>query len=296
MVNAIAPDSGALGQPAVLRVLLGAQLRRLREASEITRDDAAYQIRASGSKISRIELGRVGVKERDLADLLTLYGVSSEPERQAMLALARQANQPGWWHKYSDVIPHWFVSYLGLEAATVSIETFEVQFVPGLLQTRDYARAVTALGLEPTNGFEVEERVELRMQRQAMFARPEGPSLRAVVDEAVLRRPIGGRQVMRDQIGALIEASQQPRVTLQVVPFEAGGHAASGGPFTILRFHDPDLQDFVYVEQATTALYIDERKDVDVYGQAMSKLRDQAASPQRTLEILTEIERSFAAA
>ena len=183
---------GPTGGPTVLRMLLGAHLRRLREARGVTREDAGWEIRSSESKISRMELGRVGFKERDVADLLTLYGLDDPEERDRLLALARDANTPGWWHRYGDVLPGWFQSYLGLEAAASLIRTYEVQFVPGLLQTREYARAVVLLGHGRAPAEEVERRVDLRMARQELLTRADPPQLWAVVDEAALRRPIGG--------------------------------------------------------------------------------------------------------
>jgi hypothetical protein len=273
----------------VLRILLGAQLRRLREAKGVTRESAGWEIRASESKISRMELGRVGFKERDVADLLSLYGVRDEEERTALLALARDANVPGWWHKYGDVLPSWFQSYLGLETAAALIRTYEVQFVPGLLQTKEYARAVILLGHAGAQPDEIERRVSLRMYRQELFARPQPPQLWAVVDEAALRRPIGGPKVMRAQIEALIEATRQPGVRLQVIPFQTGGHAAAGGAYTILRFADQELPDVVYVEQLTSAIYLDKREDVDHYAAAMERLCVEAEPPGRTPEILANV-------
>ena len=170
-----APGSG----PTVLRMLLGTQLRRLREGKGISREDAGWEIRASGSKISRMELGRVSFKERDVADLLTLYGVNDAHEREALLSLARQANNPGWWHHFGDILPGWFQSYLGLEAAATLIRTYEIQFVPGLLQTPEYARAVIMLGHAGANADEIDRRVELRRQRQQLLNRPHPPQLRA---------------------------------------------------------------------------------------------------------------------
>jgi transcriptional regulator with XRE-family HTH domain len=284
--------SGVSG-PTVLRILLGSQLRRLREDKGVTREDAGYTIRASGSKISRIELGRVGFKERDVADLLTLYGIVDEEERSVLLALAREANAPGWWHKYTDVLPSWFQAYVGLEAAASLIRTYEVQFVPGLLQTEDYARAVISLGHAAASAEEVARRVSLRMTRQQLLTKPEAPRLWAVVDEAALRRPIGGPEVMRAQLRHLIAATKRPNVTLQVIPFGFGGHAAAGGPFSILRFPDQSLPDVVYVEQLTSALYLDKRDDVDTYLHAMERLCVEADSPSRTTKtldrLLTEI-------
>ncbi len=188
------------GGPTVRRILLGSQLRRLREAREITRDQAGYAIRASESKISRMELGRVPFKERDVADLLTLYQVTDDAERAPLLALANAANVPGWWHRYGDVLADWFQPYLGLEEAASIVRTYEVQFVPGLLQTPGYARAVIAVGNPGAPAAEIERRAAMRMARQEVLTRPAPPRLWAVIDEAALRRPIGGAAVMRAQL------------------------------------------------------------------------------------------------
>ena len=278
------PGSG----PTVLRMLLGSQLRRLREAKGVTRDDAGYTIRASGSKISRMELGRVSFKERDVEDLLDLYGVDEE-EAQALVALAKQANSPGWWHKYGDVLPDWFQVYVGLEEAAALIRLYEVQFVPGLLQTADYARAVVALGQPGASAEEVARRVSLRIARQDLLRKPGAPRLWAIVDEAALRRPIGGREVMRAQLERLIEVTREPNITLQVVPFSSGGHAAEGGAFTILRFPEVDLPDVVYVEQLTSSLYLDKRDDVERYTEVMERLSVESESPEHTTEILSKM-------
>jgi hypothetical protein len=277
------------GGPTVLRMLLGNHLRRLREAAGVTREDAGWEIRSSESKISRMELGRVGFKERDVADLLTLYGLDDDEERTRLLALAREGNTQGWWHRYGDVLPGWFQSYLGLEAAAALIRSYEVQFVPGLLQTPEYATAVVMLGHGRARPEEIERRVHLRIARQRVLSQPKPPQLWAVVDEAALRRPIGGAQVMRDQLEALIEATKLPTVRLQVIPFHVGGHAAAGGSFTILRFPDQDLPDVVYIEQLTSALYLDKRDDVDHYAAAMERLCVEAEPPDRTADVLRGI-------
>jgi hypothetical protein len=288
------PEGGASGGPTVLRMLLGAHLRRLREAQGVTREDAGWEIRSSESKISRLELGRVGFKERDVADLLTLYGVDDSEERTRLMALAREANNPGWWHRFGDVLPNWFQSYLGLEAAAALIRTYEVQFVPGLLQTREYARSVVLLGHGRAKAEEIDRRVELRMQRQQILHRENPPRLWMVVDEAALRRPIGGLDVMRGQVEALLEInSSLPHVRLQVIPFNAGGHAAAGGAFTILRFPDEDLPDVVYIEQLTSALYLDKRDDVDLYAEAMERLCVEARPPADTAKVLEDIRKEL---
>lgn len=288
-VTTAGQEGGPSSGPTVLRMLLGAHLRRLREAEGVSREDAGWEIRSSESKISRMELGRVSFKERDVADLLTLYGLTDQEERGRLLTLAREANNPGWWHRYGDVLPSWFQSYLGLEAAASLIRTYEVQFVPGLLQTRDYARAVVLLGHGHAPAAEIERRVSLRMARQQLLTRSNPPQLWAVVDEAALRRPVGGHDVMRAQIESLIDATTLPNVRLQVIPFFAGGHAAAGGAFSILRFPDQDLPDVVYIEQLTSALYLDKRDDVDHYVAAMETLCVEAESPDRTVEVLTDI-------
>ncbi len=279
------------GGPTVLRILLGAHLRRLREKSGLSTEEAGYEIRGSHSKISRMELGRVGFKERDVADLLTLYGVDDPVERDSLLELAREANTPGWWHRYGDVLPGWFETYLGLEGAATLLRTFEVQFVPGLMQTEDYARAVVRLGYAEAEASddEVERRVRLRMTRQERFTEPSAPTLWAVLDEAVLRRPLGGREVMRDQIQHLIDMTSMPNVTLQIVPFGAVEQVAVGGPFTILRFSEPGLSDVVYMEQLTSALYLDKPTDVDIYMRTMNSLCIAATRPDDTVPFLKQI-------
>jgi transcriptional regulator with XRE-family HTH domain len=281
------------GGPTVLRMLLGIQLRRLREAKGISPEKAGYEIRASRSKISRVEHGRVGFKERDVADLLTLYGVTDEKERERMLTLARHANNQGWWAKYDDILPDWFESYVGLEQATSLIRTYELQFVPGLFQSEDYARGVTILGHRAASPREIERRVGLRMHRQELLYVDEPPRIWAVIDESALRRPVGGRDVMRAQLKHLIEVSQLPHVTLQVMPFSQGGHPAAGGSFTILRFAEPDLPDIVYIEQLTSALYLDRRDEADNYMEVMNRLSAEADTPADTASLLNKIMKSL---
>ncbi|MFF4414748.1 helix-turn-helix domain-containing protein [Streptosporangium sp. NPDC001559] len=277
------------GSPTILRILLGTQLRRLRVARGVSREDAGYAIRASHAKISRLELGRVGFKERDVADLLTLYGVIDPADRDPLLALARQANAPGWWHKYGDLLPGWFQVYVGLEEAASVVRSYEVQFVPGLLQSADYARAVIMLVHGTASAEEIDRRVSLRLARQERLGRPNAPILWAVVDEAVLRRPIGGPQVMAAQLDHLLRVTELPNVRLQIMPFHRGGHAAAGGPFSILRFPDKDLPDVVYMEQLTSALYVEKREETDHYTQVMDSLCVQAYSVSDSRRFLGEL-------
>ena len=277
------------GGPTVPRRLLGAQLRRLREERGITLEDAGNVIRASGSKISRLETGRVGFKDRDITDLLAFYEVTDEQQCGALRELARNASAHGWWHDYSDVLPAWFEAYVGLEEAATSIRTYEIQFVPGLLQTEDYARAVTLLGHHGAPASEIEQRVGLRMARQVLLAEPRPVHLWAVLDEAVLRRPAGRPGVMRRQLQHLLEAADRPNVTIQVIPFAAGAHAAAGGPFSILRFAERDLPDVVYLEQLTSALYLDKRETVDHYMAVMERLCLEATPAASTARVINAI-------
>ena len=281
----IEPGSG----PTVRRILLGAQLRRLRESQGVTREEAGYRIRASESKISRMELGRVGFKERDVVDLLSMYGVDDERERDALVELARSANAPGWWHQYADVLPDWFQTYVGLEEAASVLRVYEVQFVPGLLQTASYARAVMARGWPAAPKEEIERRVSMRITRQELLTKQAGPRLWAVVDEAALRRPVGSAEVFRSQLEHLIEVTQDVRITLQVARLRSGSHAAEAGAFTIMRFPDADLPDVVYLEQLTSALYLDKREDVERYSEVMERLSVESEPPKRTADILHEI-------
>jgi transcriptional regulator with XRE-family HTH domain len=270
-------------------MLVGIELHRFREAAGITPEQAAYEIRASRSKISRMENGLVRFKERDVTDLLTLYGVTDEAARSRLVTLARQANTPGWWSKYGDIMADWFESYLGLEMAASVIRTFELQFVHGLFQTEDYARAVTLLGHTAAPDDEIDRRVSLRLKRQDLLTGPNPPQVWSVLDEGALRRPVGGAKVMRAQLHHLTEMSQLRHVTIQVVPFDRGGHAAAGGSFTVLRFSEQEVPDVVYLEQLTSALYLDKRDDVDHYMEVMNHLSTEAMTPVRTAKFITEI-------
>jgi transcriptional regulator with XRE-family HTH domain len=284
------PDlAGSSVDAAVLRMLLGSQLRRFREAAGVTSEQAGFEIRASRSKISRLENGRVRLRSRDLSDLLTLYGVTDEGVRSKFIALAGQANTPDWWARYSDVLPGWFEAYLGLEAAATTIRSFEAQFVHGLFQTEDYARAVTRLGHKTAPADEIERRVAVRLQRQGLLGRPDPPRIWSVMDEAVLRRPVGGPAVMRAQFQHLIEVAEVPQVTLQVVPFASGGHAGESGSFTVLRFEERDLPDVVYLEQLTGAIYLDQRPDVEHYLEAADELSSAALTPDGTRQFIEQV-------
>src|SRR6201996_7107237 len=274
--------------PTVQRIVLGAQLRRLRERREITTEQAAEAIRGSHSKISRMEHGRVGFKERDVADLLTLYGVTDNEERAALLNLAREANTPGGGHAHSAILPPCLEPFAGREAAASVIRTYQIQIIPGLLQTEGYARALIRQGSAATEE-EIARRGELRASRQEILRRPDAPQLWVVVDEGALRRPVGSREIVREQLAYLAEVAEHPAVTLQILPFSAGAHSAMGGPFTILRFAEPDLADVVYIEQLTSALYLDKPAEVDSYLEVMEQLCLQAEPVANTTKVLQHI-------
>lgn len=282
------PDDERSGTPTARRMVLGAQLRRLREAAGVSRAEAGYSIRGSESKISRLELGRVGFKQRDVADLLTMYGVHDERERAVFLDLVEQSNQPGWWHRYTDLIPSWFQDFVGLEESAARIQGYEPHYVPGLLQTEDYARALASHGRPDLVDDRVQRRVALRMRRQRILARPDAPRLWVVVDEAALRRPIGGLAVMRAQIEALLDWTTQPNVTLQVLPFELSGYAAEGA-FTMLRFAEGELPDVVYIEHLTGALYLEKPDEIEQYSRALDRLAVDAETPARSREVLSKL-------
>ncbi|GGZ14080.1 helix-turn-helix domain-containing protein [Streptomyces poonensis] len=267
-------------------MLLGSHLRRLREGQGITREKAGYSIRASESKISRMELGRVSFKARDVEDLLTLYGVTDEKERTSLLSLAKEANVAGWWHSYSDVLPSWFPTYVGLEGAAHLIRSYEVQFVHGLLQTEAYAHAVISNGMPNAGEADIDRRVALRLERQKYLVSEAAPQFHCVLDEAALRRPYGSREVMRGQLQHLIDISERPNVRLQVMPFGFGGHSGESGSFTVLSFAESDLSDVVYLEQLTSALYLDKREDVTQYERAMRQLQKDSPSPEESRDLL----------
>jgi transcriptional regulator with XRE-family HTH domain len=277
------------GGPTVQRLLVGAKLRRLRTDMGLSREEAAQAIRASEWKIHRLENGQVGFKERDLVDLLARYGVTDPEEINELLTMAREANTPGWWQHYGDVLPQWFRTYVDLESAAALIRTYEGQFVPGLLQTDDYMRAVIHGAHLDESSDEVGRRVRLRMARQTLLTREHPPRLWAVVDEAALRRPVGGPGVMRGQLERLLDATKLPNVTLQILPFDTGAHPAMVGSFSILRFADRELPDVVYLEHLTNAVYLDKRAEVERYLDVMELLCVDSEPPAKTVDVLTKI-------
>lgn len=280
--------------PTALRMQIGARLRRMREDRGIGRAEAGAAIRGSESKMCRLELGRHGFKVRDVLDLLDLYGIDDEDERESFVELVQEAKKPGWWQGYGDVVPSWFEQYVGLEQSATAIRSYEVQYVPGLLQTSEYARAV--IGLEHFDAAYdgLDRRLAVRMTRQKILYRPVAPvRLWAVIDEAALRRPIGGTATMRAQIEHLIAVAEaMPNVNVQLLPFAAGGHLALGGPVTIIRFGADELDDVVYLEQLTSARY-PEGREAERYKHIMDLLAIRAAPPTRSIALLKELAKEF---
>jgi transcriptional regulator with XRE-family HTH domain len=281
------PPEPSPGSVTVGRMVIGARLRRLREERGISRTDAGYVIRASESKMSRLELGRVSFKERDINDLLMYYGVTDPTERDDLLGLVRQANRPGWWREFEDVMPGWFANYVGLEEAARALRTYETHFIPGLLQTPDYARAVLASTLPPLPGPDLERGVTLRLKRQQVLTGANPLRVWAVIDEAALRRQVGGPQVYRGQLEHLLEVAGRG-VALQVLPIQSIAHAG-GGAFSILRFDEPDVADVVYVEQLVSALYLDRPEPVARYAEAFTRLSLESLTPEATTDHVSKL-------
>lgn len=271
-------DASQTPGPVVLRIRLGVKLRRLREARGITAQQAAKAIRGSDSKISRIELGRHAAREIDVSDLLTLYGVTDPDQREALLTLASQALEPPWWQHDSDILPTWFQAYLGLEEAAESVLSYDTHFVPGLLQTGAYAAGLLARA--DFAAHETARLLRVRAERAERFA-ASGWRLDAVIDEAVLRRPVGTRAEFAAQLELLRDATGWPGLTVRIRPMAAGAPLSPAG-FTILRFADSELPDAVYTEQLTSASYVDRPADVARYAAAMELLRDSSRPPAQT--------------
>jgi len=286
-----------LGQagPHLQRIVLGARLRKLREAQRIGRRQAAEAIRGSESKISRLELGRIGHKTRDVADLLTLYGVTAEPERETLLELAQQASQAPWWQSYRDVVPGWIEPFLSLERDAQIIRVYEPSRIPDLLQTADYARAVISNSYPAARPAETEQRVRLRLRRQHLLGsrRPARPQLWAVLDETALHRPAGSRAIMRDQLRHLTDMASQPHIRIFVVPFSAGQAGSTGFPFTILRFRGLLIPDFVCIEHRTGAVYPDSPEEISSYWHLMNAMATEALPSDDTIQLIQQALAAF---
>jgi transcriptional regulator with XRE-family HTH domain len=277
------------GSPTVLRMILARQLQALREKSRMSHEQAAQAIDSSESTIRRMERAEGGLEPLTVKSLLMAYGVSDAGEIDAFLALSRDASKPGWWHSYDDVLPSWFRAAVGLEESASLIRAYEPQVVPGLLQTEGYIRAITAASFPAATEEFTERAVALRLARQQLLTRPEPPQYWVVLDETVLRRPIGGHKVMRAQLEHLIKAAGQPNVTIQVIPFAVGWHPALYGMFNIFRFPAEQLPDIVYTEALTGAYYLNKPEESARYTEALDRMCVQAASPEHTVTILQHI-------
>jgi hypothetical protein len=274
------------GGPTVLRMILARQLQALREKAGMSYEQAAEAIYSSEWTIRRMERAEGGFKPLTVKSLLMAYGITDVREIDTFLSLARDASKPGWWHSYDDVLPSWFRTAVGLEEAATLIRAYEPQVIPGLLHTEGYTRAITAASLPAAPQELTERTVALRLARQQFLHRPDPPEYWVVMDETVLRRPIGGPDVMREQIAYLIEAAQQPKITIQVVPFATGWHPALYGMFNIFRFPDDQLPDIVYCEALTGAYYLSKPEESAQYVKALDQMCAQAASPEQTITIL----------
>lgn len=284
----VVTEARSAGAPTVLRVVLGRRLQDLREKAGLSFQEAGRALDVTHATIRRMEKAEVGLKIPYVEKLLRTYGVTG-PELEEFLALAREANQPGWWHRYRDVLPDWFSAFVSLEGEAAVIRAYEPHYVPGLLQTEDYAREVLRAGNPRAGDDGVERGVALRMERQALLTRQDAPLLWIVMDETVLRRPIGSPAVMRAQIARLIDACELPDVRLQIMPFTAGPHPAMYGPFHIFRFQTHGLPDVVYSESLVGGVYFDDRDDVSTFLEALDRMCAQAAPTRSTLRILGEI-------
>ncbi|MFB7114391.1 helix-turn-helix domain-containing protein [Streptomyces sp. NPDC056190] len=274
--------------PTLLKMLVGVQLAGFREDAGLSQEQSARELGFSAAKLSRIESGkgRRPPAEGDVRALLKLYG-TDEYESSVLLRLLRRAGEPGWWQRYDKrLMPEWFDRLVGLQEAAAAIRTFEIQYVPGLLQTAAYTRAVVERGLPTASAGEVQRRVELRMRRAQLLLRQDAPQVWAVLDESVLLRVLGSREVMREQLDHLVTMAQRPNVTVQIVPLDVTNASAPAIPITYLRFGGLDLPDVVYLEHIRSANFLEDRDETEEYRIALDRLADEALTPQESLALL----------
>jgi transcriptional regulator with XRE-family HTH domain len=276
--------------PTVKRRRLAAELRRRRDDAGMTIEEVAERLEWSSGKISRIENARVSVLPRDVKFLLRTYGAEEGSEEwEALLVLARESRQKGWWHAYADAIPELFETYVGLEADAATLRTYHCESVPGLLQTEDYALAVNRATMISARNDEIEKQVAVRMARQERLAGTDAPQIWSVVNEAVIRRVVGGPAVMRAQLGKLVEVSEQSNVTLQILPFSAGAHAGMDGAFMILGFPEPTDPDVVYVNYYTGTVYLEKPQESERYGLMFNHLRAAALPVDQSRHLIARV-------
>ncbi|MCX5394237.1 helix-turn-helix transcriptional regulator [Streptomyces sp. NPDC006482] len=284
--------------PTVGQVVLGRRLQDLRERAGLKREEAAKVLRVAPATVRRMETAEVALKVPYVQLLLKEYGIP-DSEAEAFVALTEEANLPGWWQRFHDVLPGWFSMYVSLEGAAGLIRAYEPQFIPGLLQTEAYARAILRSGAvgggsDAGKDEDAERHVALRMERQSLLTREDAPKFWVIMDETVFRRPVGdGPEVMRDQLDRLLEASELPNVTLQIAEFASGHHPGTYGPFVLFRFAMPELPDMVYSEYLTGAVYLDARPEVASHLEVMDRMAAQAATAQRTKEILRDLRKEL---
>ncbi|MFF1378642.1 helix-turn-helix domain-containing protein [Streptomyces sp. NPDC058308] len=278
--------------PTVRRRRLGQELRRLRELKGMTAEEVAERLLVSQSKISRLENGRRSISQRDVRDLCGVYEVEDHRVVDSLMQMAKDSRQQGWWHSFGD-IP--YSVYIGLETDAASLRVYDPQVVPGLLQTRAYAEALITGALPETTPTDIEKRVQVRMRRQDRVAAPESPlRLWTVLDESALRRVVGSRHLMRDQLEHLVEQSQLPHVTVQVIPFEMGAHPGLNGQYAILEFPDAADSSVVYIEGVTSDLYLEKANDVQQYSVMYEHLRAQALNVEQSRQLIAEIAKGYA--
>ncbi|MDX2826042.1 helix-turn-helix transcriptional regulator [Streptomyces ipomoeae] len=273
--------------PTVGQVVLGRRLQELREAAGLKREEAARVLRVAPATVRRMETADVALKIPYVQVLLTTYGVG-ERDVDAFVKLVEEANRPGWWQRFHDVLPDWFSLYVSLEGAAHLIRQYEPHFVPGMLQTEDYARAVMEAGIVgQTSPETIERHVSLRMARQKLLTREDPPHLWVIMDETALLRPVSIRgEVMRDQIDRLLDVTENDHITLQVAEFASGPHPGTYAPFSLFRFAEPELPDMVYTEYLTGALYLDSRTEVAMHLEVLDHMAAHAASAERTRQLL----------
>ncbi|WP_069886589.1 helix-turn-helix domain-containing protein [Streptomyces luteocolor] len=278
--------------PTVRRRRLGQELRRLRELKGMTAEEVAERLLVSQSKISRLENGRRSISQRDVRDLCGVYEVEDHRIVDSLMQMAKDSRQQGWWHSFGD-IP--YSVYIGLETDAASLRVYDPQAVPGLLQTRAYAEALITGALPETTPTDIEKRVQVRMRRQDRIASPENPlRLWTVLDESALRRVVGSRHLMRDQLEHLVEQSQLPHVTVQVIPFEMGAHPGLNGQYAILEFPDAADSSVVYIEGVTSDLYLEKANDVQQYSVMYEHLRAQALNVEQSRQLIADIAKEYA--
>jgi len=279
--------------PTVRRRRLGLELRRLREQAGMTCEEVGRHQDCSGPRISRIETGHIGIRPGEVRELLDLYGVTDESAREAMASIARDARKKGWWHTYSDVLPAWFEARVGLEAEARVLKEYETQFVPGLLQTKEYAQAQLHAGQPMAPAGEIERQVELRLDRQRLLTGDDPPHLWVVLSEAVVRIRVGGADVLRAQLEHLIAMNELPHITIQVLPLSSDAHAMPVGSFSILAFPEPADPDVVYLEYLGGCLYLEREEEVSRYVLAFDHLRVDALGATRSMELIRQAAREL---